>query len=366
MATALTDSEITALRAILEASESLENVNTVLDLDEADTLALSNVFYVIQGTGSNRDRKLTLEALMYFIKNNVETLSKMKLTFTGSGYGLDVDGKARVRGLATFSDGAYIGGSVDIGRNEDTFMEVHCPTKFFDDVTFDGDINAGGHAVIGSASTFETININPHQAGSGDGFSFSMTSNGLNVKDNDNVSVLRVSAEEAVTGETSRMDVVARVYFDGNVTFESGVRFYGNVSMGGNVDVGSATSKKVFNVNGNDFYVDTDGTTHAAGLEATSAEVTLLTASKAEVGRLSTNFSRVTANVNLNTTYSTLKQKERIVIYNDSASDITATLDSTGNHTTVLRQCCMEFICVAYDSTNGPTWRPIEGRAPIS
>lgn len=335
-------------------------------------ISLSDLLLMVHlaDTQNHKNRKVTFQQMLDLVDARLHTLDYLHITEEPTqGYALRVEGSTYLKGGTIASGSVFdimstsillrgatsVSSKLTVNDTTSTYaLEVTGAAKFNNAVTIAGALGVG------------SVNVNAHQAGSGDGFSVTMTSNGLNVKDDGNVSVLRVSAEEAVTGETSRMDVVARVYFDGNVTFESGVRFYGNVNMSGNVDVGSPTSKKVFNVNGNDFYVDTNGTTHAAGLEATSAEVTLLTASKAEVGRLSTNFSRVTANVNLNTTYSTLKQKERIVIYNDSSSDITATLDSTGNHTTVLTQRCMEFICVAYDSTNGPTWRPIEGRAPIS
>lgn len=369
MAEQLTDEELELVRELISPLTSGENVNTVLDLDEATSLSLSDILYIIQGTGSNRDKKLAVQTLLNFIKTNIETLSKLHLTEEPTtGYSLRVEGSTYLKGGAIVSGsifdvmsaniylrGVTSAGKLTVSDTSSTYaLEVTGVARFNSAVVVMGTLGAS------------SLDVNSHQAGSGDGFSLSMTSNGLNVKDDDNASVFRVQAETAVTGETSRMDVAARVYFDGYASFESGARFYGNVNMGGNVDIGSPTSKKMFNVNGNDFYVGTDGTTHAASLEATSEEVTQLTASRAEVGRLAMNFSRVTANVNLNTMYSTAKQKERIVIYNDSSSNITATLDSTGNHTTVLTQCCAEFICVAYDSTNGPTWRPIEGRAPIN
>lgn len=347
MATALTDAEITALRAILEASESLENVNTVLDLDEATSLSLSDIFYLIQGTGSKRDRKLTLEALMYFIKSNVETLSKMKLTFTGSGYGLDVDGRVRVSGLATFKYGVHIENSVDIGRDEDAFMEVHCPTKFFDNV----DVGGG-------------LNVNAHEADTTGGYMTSAGSSGFSVKDTNGNVLLSVST---VNGNPETE--VGRFKAISTSTFVGATTFYGSVACTDNVVVGSQAAKRLFQVNGSDFYVsDSDGAAHANTMVCTRLVVNNAAdvSGNLSAASISTGFTRVTADVNLHTSYPSAGQKQRRVIYNDSSNTIDVTLDSTGNYVHLRAQTCGDFICVSASDSDGTTWRPINGEAAIN
>ena len=71
MATSLTDAEITSLRNLLAAMESSENVNTVLDLENAGTLNDSDVLYIIQGSNGRRDRKTTLGLIKSYLHSIV-------------------------------------------------------------------------------------------------------------------------------------------------------------------------------------------------------------------------------------------------------------------------------------------------------
>ena len=50
-----------------------ENITTVLNMDPAENITLEDILYLVQGTGSRRDRKMTLRQLAEAIADAVET-----------------------------------------------------------------------------------------------------------------------------------------------------------------------------------------------------------------------------------------------------------------------------------------------------
>ena len=50
-----------------------ENEGTILTFDDAENVSAEDIMYLLQGTGSNRDRKISLEALMEWIAERLES-----------------------------------------------------------------------------------------------------------------------------------------------------------------------------------------------------------------------------------------------------------------------------------------------------
>lgn len=55
-----------------------ENEGTILTFDDAENVSVEDIMYLLQGTGRNRDRKITLEALMAFLVAN-QKFTELKL-----------------------------------------------------------------------------------------------------------------------------------------------------------------------------------------------------------------------------------------------------------------------------------------------
>lgn len=55
-----------------------ENEGTILTFDDAENVSAEDIMYLLQGTGSNRDRKISLDALMAFLVAN-QKFTELKL-----------------------------------------------------------------------------------------------------------------------------------------------------------------------------------------------------------------------------------------------------------------------------------------------
>ncbi|MCF0223819.1 MAG: hypothetical protein HUK20_06085 [Fibrobacter sp.] len=63
-----------------------DNITTVLDKDDAGNLNMGDILYLIQGTGADRDRKVSLAKLLYFIRTEMK-----KIVLNGSKCTIEID-----------------------------------------------------------------------------------------------------------------------------------------------------------------------------------------------------------------------------------------------------------------------------------
>lgn len=110
-----------------EANE--ESITTVPLLPEAENISLSDILYLIQGVGADRDRKMTLAQLRDVLQNNFTSL-KIKNTY--------------IWNIVAYASGTFEG-CLDIGLNMLTVPSSYVllpKTKFYGETLFKEPVNA--------------------------------------------------------------------------------------------------------------------------------------------------------------------------------------------------------------------------------
>lgn len=237
MAEALTDEELTALRALLAAAESNENVNTVLDLPVAGTLTAQDILYILQGSGTNRDKKVTLGAVRSFLQNLSELTVNGEANFIGQGGSVKIDnGGVNIsfpEGLGygeikLNADGLYIDGAL---ISEDGYFQSGVPALFTNcALQVGGQLNVEGTKLLvrhildvkgkadigGDLSVEGAANVTGNATVNGDVTANSVTTNGVQVNGNEAVDGTMAVSQTLSVGQAAN--------FGGVVTFNTATK----------------------------------------------------------------------------------------------------------------------------------------------
>ena len=342
---------------------SMKPAITTSDISLSDLLLMVH----LSDTQNHKNRKVTFQQMLDIVDARLHTLDYLHITDEPTtSYSLRVEGSTYLKGgaivsgsiLDVMSANIYLRGETAAGK----LTVSNTSATYALEVT--GAARFNGAVVVASALGADSFNVNAHQAGTTGGYMTSAGSSGFSVKDTDGNVLLSVS-----TVNGSPKTEVGKFRALSTSTFVGATTFYGSVVCTDNVVVGSQTAKRLFQVNGSDFYVsDSDGAAHANAMVCTRLVVNNAAdvSGNLSAASISTGFTRVTSDVNLHTSYPSAGQKQRRVIYNDSSDNIEVTLDSTGNYVHLGAQTCGDFICVSASDSDGTTWRPINGESAIN
>ncbi|SHL04270.1 polymer-forming cytoskeletal protein [Fibrobacter sp. UWH4] len=206
-----------------------QNITTLLEKDYADTLSGNDLFYLVQGTGSNRDRKLQLSALVAYIMaggSNEMTLHKLTI------------------------GGAYWEDRQNVGPVIEGLHFVIADSAEFNSVTIKSNAQRGGNIGYGSngpfINSFYSISANVLE-----GVTLDISGNGSidgNLGVTGDVTVggdIGVTGDANITGDLSADDVIATgtVTADGGFESNSGdiKTSNGNLEVGGHVKFGTGS-----------------------------------------------------------------------------------------------------------------------------
>lgn len=209
------------------ANENEQSVTSVWLKQEAGPLSGNDIFYLVQGTGSDRDRFLKLSTLAaYIASGGVEDMTLHRLDI-GSAYWENV---ANV--------GPKLSGLHYLDANTADFETVHIKSA---------DAQNGGTISFGSNGAF-IESFYSISAGVLEGVTLTISGNGtiggnLDVTGGVSAASLAVNGDASITGDVSADDVIAtgKVTADGGVESTNGniKTVNGDLEVGGHVKFGA-------------------------------------------------------------------------------------------------------------------------------